>query len=102
MVFAAQPARYNRPDVQVPGESRMNSRQRVIAALERRVPDRVPYFECVIDERVQQALLPGCDYFQFNDWLEIDNVGQNRSSWSRDNVEYIDEARGACSATSGA
>ena len=72
----------------------MNSRERVIAALERRQPDRVPYFECVIDDRVMQALLPGCDYFQFNDWLELDNVGQNRSSWSRDNVEYIDRERG--------
>ncbi len=72
----------------------MNSLERVVAALERRQPDRVPYFECVIDERVMQALLPGCDYFQFNDWLGIDTVGQNRSSWSRDNVEFIDEAKG--------
>ncbi len=72
----------------------MNSLERVVAALERRVPDRVPYFECVIDERVQQALLPGCDYFQFNDWLGMDSVGQNRSSWSRENVEFVDEARG--------
>ena len=72
----------------------MTSLERVIAALERRQPDRVPYFECVIDQRVMQALLPGCDYFQFNDWLGLDNAGQNRSSWSRDNVEYIDKARG--------
>ena len=72
----------------------MNSRERVIAALERRVPDCVPYFECVIDPRVMQAILPGCDYFQFNDWIGMDNVGLNRSSWSRDNVEYVDRARG--------
>ncbi len=72
----------------------MNSLERVIAALERRVPDRVPYFECVIDHRVMQALLPGCDYFQFGDWIEIDNAGLNRSSWSRENVEYVDKARG--------
>jgi len=72
----------------------MNSRERVIAALERRVPDRVPYFECVIDPKVMQALRPGADYFDFNDWLGMDNVGQNRSSWSRENVEFIDEARG--------
>jgi uroporphyrinogen decarboxylase len=72
----------------------MTSLERVVAALERRVPDRVPYFECVIDERVQQALLPGCDYFQFNDWLGMDSVGQNRSSWSRENVEFVDEVRG--------
>jgi uroporphyrinogen decarboxylase len=72
----------------------MNSRERVIAALERREPDRVPFFECVIDERVMQALLPGCDYFQFNDWIGLDNASQNRSSWSRENVEFIDEAKG--------
>ncbi len=72
----------------------MNSRERVIAALQRRVPDRVPFFECVIDERVMDALLPGCDYHQFNDWIGLDNASQNRSSWSRDNVEFIDEERG--------
>ncbi|MEE8452183.1 MAG: uroporphyrinogen decarboxylase family protein [Thermoguttaceae bacterium] len=72
----------------------MNSRQRVIAALQRKQPDRVPLFECVIDERVMDALLPGCDYFAFNDWIGLDNASQNRSSWSRDNVEYIDEAKG--------
>ena len=72
----------------------MNSRERVIAALERRQPDRVPFFECVIDERVMDALLPGCDYDQFNDWIGLDNASQNRSSWSRDNVEFIDEAKG--------
>jgi len=72
----------------------MNSLERVIAALERRVPDRVPYFECVIDQKVMQALLPGCDYYQFNDWIGLDNASQNRSSWSRENVEMIDERRG--------
>ena len=72
----------------------MNSRERVIAALERRQPDRVPFFECVIDQRVMDALLPGCDYDQFNDWIGLDNASQNRSSWSRENVEFIDEAKG--------
>ena len=33
----------------------MNSLQRVQAALERRVPDRVPFFECVIDAGVMDA-----------------------------------------------
>ncbi len=72
----------------------MNSRERVIAALERRVPDRVPYFECVIDPHVIEALRPGADYYEFNDWLGMDTVGQNRSSWSRENIEFVDEARG--------
>jgi len=72
----------------------MNSLERVTAALGRRRPDRVPLFECVIDHRVMDALLPGGDYFQFNDWIGLDNVSQNRSSWSRENVEFVDEARG--------
>lgn len=72
----------------------MNSYERVVAALERRQPDRVPYVEWVIDHRVMQAILPGRDYTQFNEWLEMDNVSQNRSSWSRENVEFVDEAKG--------
>ena len=72
----------------------MNSLERVTTALQHRQPDRVPLFECVIDERVMDALLPGCDYFQFNDFIGLDIAGQNRSSWSRENVEFIDEAKG--------
>jgi uroporphyrinogen decarboxylase len=72
----------------------MNSHDRVVAALERRQPDRVPLFECVIDEGVMEALLPGCDYAAFNDWIGLDNAGLNRSSWRRDNVDFIDEEKG--------
>ena len=72
----------------------MNSYERVIATLEHRQPDRVPYVESVIDLKLMQSLLPGCDYYQFNDWLGMDSVGQNRSSWSRDNVEYVDKEKG--------
>jgi hypothetical protein len=72
----------------------MNSYERVIASLERRQPDRVPYVESVIDLKLMQALLPGHDYYQFNEWLGMDSVGQNRSSWSRDNVQYVDREKG--------
>jgi len=72
----------------------MNSRERVITALERRQPDRVPLFECIIDAGVMDAVLPGCDYYAFNEFIGLDNVSQNRSSWSRDNVDMIDEERG--------
>jgi uroporphyrinogen decarboxylase len=68
----------------------MSSRERVFCALERGVPDRVPLYEAVIDERVMQALLPGCDYYQFNEWIGLDVGSLNRSSWRRDNVEYVD------------
>ncbi|MFI5342308.1 MAG: uroporphyrinogen decarboxylase family protein [Candidatus Methylomirabilales bacterium] len=72
----------------------MNSYERVMAALERRQPDRVPYIESVIDSNLMQSLLPGCDYYAFSEWIGIDSVGQNRSSWSRDNVEYVDKEKG--------
>ncbi|MHB1036254.1 MAG: uroporphyrinogen decarboxylase family protein [Pirellulales bacterium] len=72
----------------------MNSRERIFAALERKQPDRVPYIECVIDAGVMNALLPGCDYYQFADWIGLDNASMNRSSWSRENVEYVDKEKG--------
>ena len=72
----------------------MNSLQRITMALERKQPDRVPFFECAIDERVIEAMLPGADYFKFNEWIGQDNVSQNRSSWSKDNIEIIDEEKG--------
>lgn len=72
----------------------MNSRERVLTALRRGQPDRVPFFECVFDPQVMDAILPGCDYYEFNEFIGLDNVSQNRSSWSRDNVDMIDEERG--------
>ena len=65
----------------------MNSRKRIIAALERRQPDRVPLVEWVVDRRVMEAILPGCDVYSFNDWIGLDCAGPNKSSWQRDNVE---------------
>ncbi|OGG44676.1 MAG: hypothetical protein A3F84_11560 [Candidatus Handelsmanbacteria bacterium RIFCSPLOWO2_12_FULL_64_10] len=71
----------------------MTSRERVFCALGRGVPDRVPLYEGVVDERVMEALLPGCDYDAFNAWIGLDTAGLNRSSWRRDNVEYIGEEK---------
>ncbi|MDP6118113.1 MAG: uroporphyrinogen decarboxylase family protein [Planctomycetota bacterium] len=72
----------------------MTSRERIICALERRVPDRVPLYEAVIDEHVMDALLPGCDYYEFNEWIGLDNASLNRSSWSKENVDWVDEEKG--------
>ncbi|MBM3891491.1 MAG: hypothetical protein FJ388_20455 [Verrucomicrobia bacterium] len=73
----------------------MTSRERIFCALERRVPDRVPLYEAVVDEKVMQALLPGCDYVAFNDWVGLDNAGLNRSSWRKDNITtWVDKERG--------
>jgi uroporphyrinogen decarboxylase len=41
----------------------MTSEERVLCALQRQVPDRVPHFEWLVDRRVREALLPGCQDF---------------------------------------
>jgi len=71
----------------------MNHCERVYAALERKQPDRVPLFECVIDEKVMQGIFPGCDYYEFNERIGLDVAGLNRSSWRKDNVQFIDAER---------
>ncbi len=72
----------------------MTSYERVTAALDRRVPDRVPYFEFVFDARVMEGMLPGSTYFEFIDHFEVDVVGLNRSSWPKEGLDWIDEEKG--------
>lgn len=44
----------------------MTSEERVLCALQRQVPDRVPHFEWLVDRRVREALLPDCrDFNEF-------------------------------------
>jgi uroporphyrinogen decarboxylase len=38
----------------------MTSEERVLRALQRKEPDRVPHFEWLVDRRVRDALCPGC------------------------------------------
>jgi uroporphyrinogen decarboxylase len=40
--------------------SELTSEERVLRALRREEPDRVPHFEWVIDRKVREAILPGC------------------------------------------
>ena len=72
----------------------MTSCERVFAALERKTPDRVPLFELVVDEGVMQGIFPGCTYYEFVDRFGLDVVGLNRSSWSRDDLDFVDEEKG--------
>lgn len=39
----------------------MTSKERVLSALRREEPDRVPHFEWLVDRRVRQALCPECE-----------------------------------------
>ena len=52
----------------------MNSRQRIIAALERKIPDRVPHFEFVIDSKVINKIVPGANLFDFIEEMRLDAV----------------------------
>ncbi|MGQ9730925.1 MAG: uroporphyrinogen decarboxylase family protein [Candidatus Zipacnadales bacterium] len=72
----------------------MTSRERVVAALERREPDRVPLFEPIIDPKVIQGILPGGTYEELNDLLQDDCIGLNRSSWDKSKMDFIDEEKG--------
>jgi uroporphyrinogen decarboxylase len=72
----------------------MNSPERVFCALERKAPDRVPLFETVIDEKVMQAIYPGCTYAEFVDRFGLDVAGMNRSSWPKANLVFVDKEKG--------
>jgi len=53
----------------------MNSVQRVLTALQRGQPDRVPIMEFAVDEKVARAAVPGCrDVADCLDRLDLDNV----------------------------
>jgi uroporphyrinogen decarboxylase len=72
----------------------MNSAERVFAALERREPDRVPFFEPIIDQKVLDGLLPSGDYEEALELLQGDVIGLNRSSWDKESIEFVDEEKG--------
>jgi uroporphyrinogen decarboxylase len=73
----------------------MNSRERVVVALNRKAPDRVPVLEFVIDEKVARAAVPGCrDAADCMDRLGMDGVGCGaRFPAMRENSDgsYVDE-----------
>ncbi len=52
----------------------MNSRERVVTALERKTPDRVPTFELAIDSQVIRAIAPGADLLGFVETVGLDAV----------------------------
>ena len=64
----------------------MTSRERIITALERKVPDRVPALEFVIDSQVIQALAPGADYIDFVGPFGLDAVAV-RPNMKRERVD---------------
>lgn len=52
----------------------MNSRERVLTALERRQPDRVPVCEFTINSQIQKQLCGTCTYLDMIEELDLDAV----------------------------
>ncbi|MGQ9555941.1 MAG: uroporphyrinogen decarboxylase family protein [Anaerolineae bacterium] len=52
----------------------MNARERFLAVLDHKLPDRVPTFEILIHPNVVQALCPGCDYADFVEAMDIEGA----------------------------
>lgn len=71
----------------------MNCRERVFCALERKVPDRVPLFEMVIDPKVMEGIYPGCTYAEFVKRFGLDVAGLNRSSWPKEGLNFVDKEK---------
>jgi uroporphyrinogen decarboxylase len=52
----------------------MNGQQRVLTALRREQPDRVPVFEIAVDPKVIDGIVPGGDLASFVEELDLDGI----------------------------
>ncbi|MDP6449188.1 MAG: uroporphyrinogen decarboxylase family protein [Lentisphaeria bacterium] len=68
----------------------MNSRDRITAVLDHRLPDRVPLMELWIDPAVCGAILPGADHNELAANLGLDVVTALTMVYDEDEVEWVD------------
>lgn len=68
----------------------MTSRERVVAVLEGRLPDRVPLMELIVDPVVCNALYPGSKWWDFVELMDLDVVTCG-IMMDRRQVEWVDE-----------
>ena len=71
----------------------MNSRERIAAVLEHRLPDRVPLAELWIDPGVVEAILPGGDWNDLVAHLDMDMVTAPTMVYEDDEVEWVDREK---------
>ena len=69
----------------------MNSRERVFAALQGKMPDQVPVMEMFIDPQVIDSINPGISYGDFIEWADIDVVTCLTMVENSDDIEWVDE-----------
>ena len=68
----------------------MNSRERLIAVLEHKTPDRVPLLELWIDPGVVNAILPGATRHDVADHIGMDGVTVPTMVYDDHEVEWVD------------
>lgn len=65
--------------------------ERMLQAINRQEPDRIPTFEIDIDERVIEAIKPGLSYEDFCEYMDLDAVCYHEMK--SDQYEVIDKAK---------
>ncbi len=72
----------------------MNSRERVIAVLQGRIPDRVPLMELFIDQHVADSICGGMNYFDFLEYIGMDVVTCLTMADEVDDINWCDREQG--------
>ncbi len=71
---------------------KLNSLERVLAALQLKEPDTVPTFEAHIDSKVRGKIKPGLSYEDFIDYMDLDAMAYHE--YEIDRAEVIDQTKG--------
>jgi uroporphyrinogen decarboxylase len=71
----------------------MSSRERIVAALERKEPDRLPLLEWGVDPKVMKAIHPGLGFLDFMERIDLDAVGTNFTYDFKTTARVLDEGR---------
>jgi uroporphyrinogen decarboxylase len=71
----------------------MNSRERILAVLDHRLPDRVPLGELWIDPGIASTILPGADGTDLAVHLELDIVTAHTMIYAAEEVEWVDRQK---------
>jgi len=66
--------------------------ERMMKAIKRREPDRIPTFEIDVDERVINAIKPGLSYEDFCEYMDLDAVCYHETR--TDQYQVIDKDKG--------
>lgn len=72
----------------------MNSRERVFAVLNGKIPDRIPVMEMFIDDKVIDAIRPGMSYEDFIDYADMDVITCLTMADKAENVNWVDKSKG--------